>query len=117
MARGKLYQAYKTYREQLSAAGMITRRKRQRKDNTQSEDDQKSEEELDETRENPETLVAFLETHTHPWNEILSSWNKTWGERELILKDVPVEQYLQRFPCLDMANGYELVRKTKILLF
>lgn len=59
--------------------------------------------------------TIFIETHTHPRPKIIDVWRKTSNQRDIVLKEGAVEQYFERFPCLSLANGFELVSKTKIM--
>lgn len=108
-ARGKLYQAYKVYRERLGAANMICRRKRKLIDTPELDVSLQSMD--DQPPSDPVMWIRFLETHTHPWSEIVSTWEKTGVERENIFKDSTVEKYLEQFPCLGLCDGHQLVRK------
>lgn len=120
-ARGKLYQAYKVYREKLSAANMICRRKRKRKDTSPSEHDVSDSLSVDDEDDAPKddsvNLIRFFETHTHPWSEIVSTWEKTSVERDNIFKDGTVEEYLARFPCLGLCDGHFLFEISNKLFF
>lgn len=106
-AKGKLYQAYKSYRERLSAAGLITVRSKAKKRKVAAVED--AEDPLQLPHEDSISQIEFLTTHTDPWSKILNNWKNTWAERVILLKENSTEVYLQTFPCLRMANGFELV--------
>lgn len=102
-AKGKLYQAYKSYREKLGASGLISLRSKAPKRKLDVEVE-------DLSTEDSLTIIEFLKTHTDPWSQIFNNWTTTWAEREILLKETSADNYFETFPCLRMANGFELVR-------
>ncbi len=106
-ARGKLYQAYKGYRTKLAAAGLISLRAKKKRLSAKAESYPQPDQ-VDIV-----SLMEFLHSHTDPWSQIVVNWKETWIARSALMQDKTksIEEYIQTFPCLSMANGFELVSK------
>lgn len=103
-AKGKLYQAYKGYREKLSAAGLIDVRRKAKKRKVCDDALNQKVSDLDNV-----SKIEFLLSHTDPWSTVVEYWASTSAEREIICKENSLEKYIETFPCLAMTNGFELV--------
>lgn len=103
VARGKLYQTYKTYREQLGAAGLINRRARRQRSATEDGGDSA----IDKTSEKP---VHTLETDTDPCSEVIRNWKKFCANHGTLQED-SLKEYFKHFPCLKVVSYISLSKK------
>ncbi|KAF7992543.1 hypothetical protein HCN44_004887 [Aphidius gifuensis] len=59
---------------------------------------------------NLEEQMSKLETTITPWDAVSKMWSDTYSERRILLTDgMSISSYFQKFPCLSLAKGQELL--------
>lgn len=102
---GKLHSQYINYQSRLAEVGLIVRRHKSGGETTLQE----------QITEISAVAVTALETvKGNDWEDSIlffDSWLACFDERQLILSsDITKKEYLDLFPYLKNAEGYELVR-------
>lgn len=103
-AQGRLYQTYKSIRDELAEAGMITKRVMRKKESKTAE---KTVANSVDVTTNVVKSIEYLTTHTDKKEEILEHWSKSRSERFRLVGQIPISEYLSKFPILSMANGFD----------
>lgn len=102
-ARGKLFNAYHSYRKKLGVCKIINLRKMTKKLKGADSDDKVSPPIVE--------ILEIFKTKTAPWSEIKQTWIETFTERSNVINNLQIcpSEYLMDFVCLGLPNGYELV--------
>lgn len=56
--------------------------------------------------------LRFLETHIHPWDDVVKKWRNTFSLRNSLQKGdeaLPIHEYIAKFPALSTNKGLDLV--------
>lgn len=116
-AKGKLYNSYKNYRDQLAVADLITRRAKKRKV-TSAEAGSSQNIPNDSVTNDPnesvtvESSLKYIEEITHPSDELMMHWTNTFKYRHDMLitpNNWTASDYFNKFGVLRMADGFKWV--------
>lgn len=63
--------------------------------------------------------LQWLATHLEPWEEVTDKWTNSFGVRRKLLleSDISVCDYIDKFLCLKVQEGKELVNCIHYLFF
>lgn len=108
-ASGRLYSSYRFIREELAGAGIITKRALVRK---KKNVELASVVETGVTATNENVIdvsisMDYLAMHTDNKEEINQHWCNSRLERFVLLNKTTVNDYIEKFPILSMADGFE----------
>lgn len=103
-ARGALYGAYRTYREELGAVGLA--KMRQRKIKRSVEVVTNTDEEAS-NNVNPEESLEIVENQSDPKSLLLLHWERSRVKRAELLATMSNMNYVGHFPVLQFGNGFE----------
>lgn len=102
-AKGKLFNAYHSYRKKLGVCKIINLRNKTKKVKGKDFDGK--------TVPPVGEILEIFKTKTALWSEIRQAWIETFTERSNVINNLLVcpSEYLTDFVCLGLPNGYELV--------
>lgn len=107
-ASGRLYQTYKSVREELAGAGIITKRVVVRKKNVKPESVTKTVvTSINVNAIDVSISMEYLAMHTDNKEELNQHWCNSRLERFVLLNNATVNDYIEKFPILSMADGFE----------
>lgn len=74
-----------------------------------NDDDLASEGEEEETEEIENEAVHLSPAGEDNFQEVVQLWETTFQQRQKLLRELSLVQYVKKYPMLNLSNGYELV--------
>ena len=53
--------------------------------------------------------LNWLSSNLEPWNQVVKKWQESFESRRTLLNDLQIHEYIDKFPCLKLQIGKQMV--------